>query len=219
MSSNTPMQERTRGYLLEHGVREAPAQVALREQTSKLAESNMQISPEQGQFLQVLLKSIGAKKVIEVGTFTGYSALTMALALPEDALLIACDVSEEWTSIGQPHWANAGVDGIIDLRLGPAVETLSKLEVEWQKGTFDFVFIDADKTNYDNYYEAALRMLRPGGVVAIDNVLWGGKVADPTEEDAETVAIRALNAKIRDDERVDVSMIPVGDGLTLARKR
>lgn len=219
MSSVTPMEERTRAYLIEHGVREVPAQTKLREETAQLAQSNMQISAEQGQFLQVLLRSIKAHKVIEIGTFTGYSALTMALALPKDALLIACDVSEEWTAVGRPYWAEAGVDDIIDLRLAPALETLGALEVEWQKGTFDFVFIDADKVNYSAYYEAALRLLRPGGIVAIDNVLWSGSVADPDVSDPDTDAIRALNDLVRDDERVDVSMIPIGDGLTLAHKR
>jgi caffeoyl-CoA O-methyltransferase len=213
------MEPSVRSYLLDHGVSETDAQIGLREATLELESASMQISPEQGQFLQLLLRSIGAKKVIEVGTFTGYSALTMALALPQDSLLVACDVSDEWTSIGKPFWEQAGVDGIIDLRLGPAVDTLASLEVEWQKGTFDFVFIDADKTSYSDYYEAALRLLRPGGIVAVDNVLWGGRVADASADDADTVAIRALNAKVRDDDRVFASMIPIGDGLTLAQKR
>ncbi len=219
MSTATPMKEEVRAYMLEHGVRETAEQRELREKTAGLEYGNMQISPEQGQFMQFLLSSTKAQKVIEVGTFTGYSALTMALALPKDSLLIACDVSEEWTSIGKPYWERAGVDDIIDLRIGPAAETLAGLEVEWQKGTFDFIFIDADKTSYDTYYEAALRLLRPGGIVAIDNVLWGGDVADDSVQDADTVAIRAINAKIAKDERVFVSMIPIGDGLTLAQKR
>jgi caffeoyl-CoA O-methyltransferase len=191
----------------------------LREETAGLEHADMQIGPEQGQLMALLLELLDARRVLEIGTFTGYSALVMALALPEDGRVVACDVSEEWTSIGRRYWEEAGVAHKIDLRLAPAAETLQALLADGREGTFDFAFIDADKEGYDRYYELALRLVRTGGLVAIDNTLWEGKVADPSATDADTEAIRALNAKLRTDERVTLSLLPVGDGLTLALKR
>ena len=191
----------------------------LREKTAQLEQANMQIGPEQGQFMGFLLELIGARYVLEIGTFTGYSALAMALVLPEDGRVVSCDVSDEWTTIGRRYWEEAGVDHKIDLRLAPAVETLEALLGEGRVGTFDFAFIDADKTNIDNYYELILELVRPGALVAVDNTLWEGKVIDPDATDADTEAIRAFNAKLKEDERVSISLVPIGDGLTLARKR
>jgi len=206
-------------YLLRVSLRDRDVLRRLREETATHERATMQIGPDQGQFMGLLLELIGAKNVLEVGTFTGYSALAMALALPEDGRLIACDISEEWTSIGRRYWEEAGVSHKIDLRLGPAGGTLEALLEEGRGGTFDFAFIDADKTGYDVYYERVLELLRPGGLVAVDNTLWEGKVADPTETDPDTEAIRAFNLKVRSDERVTLSLVPIGDGLTLARKR
>jgi predicted O-methyltransferase YrrM len=191
----------------------------LRAETLQLPMAMMQISVEQGRFMELLVQLTQAKKVLEVGVFTGYSALTVAQALPEEGRLIACDVSEEWTSIGRRYWQEAGVAHKIDLRIAPALQTLDGLLADGLGGTFDFAFIDADKSNYDAYYERILKLLRPHGLIAIDNTLWGGKVADETVQDADTVALRALNAKLRDDPRVSLSVLPVGDGLTLALKR
>jgi predicted O-methyltransferase YrrM len=191
----------------------------LRAETLQLPMAGMQISVEQGRFMELLTQLIQAKKVLEVGVFTGYSALVVAQALPEEGTLIACDVSEEWTSIGRRYWQEAGVAHKIDLRIAPALQTLDGLLVDGHAGTFDFAFIDADKTNYDAYYERTLQLLRPSGLIAIDNTLWGGRVADETAQDEDTVALRALNAKLRDDPRVSLSVLPVGDGLTLALKR
>jgi len=191
----------------------------LREETASMEQANMQIGPEQGQFMALLVELIGARSVLEVGTFTGYSALAMAVALPENGALVACDVSEEWTAIGRRYWEEAGVAHKIDLRLAPALETLDALLAEGRAGTFDFAFIDADKEGYDVYYERALELVRLGGLIALDNTLWEGKVADPTATDIDTEAIRAINTKLSLDERVTLSLIPVGDGLTLARKR
>jgi predicted O-methyltransferase YrrM len=179
----------------------------------------MQIGPDQGQFMGLLLQLMGARTVLEIGTFTGYSALAMALELPEDGRIVACDVNEEWTSIGRRYWEEAGVSHKIDLRLGPAVETLRGLLSEGLAGTFDFAFIDADKTGYADYYELCLQLVRPGGVVAVDNTLWEGKVADPLVTDADTEAIRAFNAKLVADPRVSLSLVPIWDGLTMARVR
>ena len=184
-----------------------------------MEQANMQVGPEQGQFMALLVELMGARNALEVGTFTGYSALAVALALPEDGRLVACDVSEEWTAIGRRYWEEAGVAHKIDLRLAPAVETLDALLAEGRAGTFDFVFIDADKEGYDAYYERALELTRAGGLVVLDNTLWRGDVADPTISDVDTDAIRAINAKLAVDERVTLSLLPVGDGLTLARKR
>ena len=191
----------------------------LREETASMEQANMQISPEQGQFMALLVELIGARSVLEIGTFTGYSALAMAVALPENGVLVACDVSEEWTAIGRRYWEEAGVGHKIELRLAPALETLDALLAEGRAGTFDFAFIDADKEGYDAYYERALELVRLGGLIALDNTLWEGKVADPAATDVDTEAIRAINAKLALDERVTLSLIPVGDGLTLARKR
>jgi len=215
------MNDEIHAYLLSVGVREHPELERLRHEASEHEAGMMQISPEQGALMQMLVRLQGASKCVEVGTFTGYSALAVALALPEDGELIACDISEEYTALGKPHWEAAGVAHKIDLRIAPASETLRALLEERGEGHFDFVFIDADKPNYRDYYELSLRLLRPGGCIGIDNVLWGGSTAKaPAEDDTEsTTALRELNAFVHGDARVDVSMIPVGDGLTLARKR
>ena len=206
-------------YLLDATLREPPLLRELRDETSRMPSANMQIAPEQGQFMALLAELTGATRALEIGTFTGYSALSVALAMPPDGRLTACDISEEYTSVARRYWARAGVADRIELRLGPAVETLDALIAEGRGGGYDFAFIDADKQGYDAYYERALVLLRTGGLVAVDNVLWGGQVADPADADPDTVAIRALNAKIRDDSRVAMSLVPVGDGLMLARKR
>ena len=206
-------------YLLAVSVREPPVLSALREETSKLPGAGMQISPEQGQFMRLLIELLGAQKALEVGVFTGYSSICVALALPEDGELVACDVSAEYTAIARRYWQQAGVEGRIRLELGPALETLDRLVASGAGGSFDFAFIDADKDNYLAYYERALTLLRRGGLIAIDNVLWGGSVADPQDQKPSTLAIRALNARLRDDERVSTSLVPIGDGVFLARKR
>jgi len=190
----------------------------LREETQQLPNALMQISFEQGQFMALLTRLLRARKTLEIGVFTGYSALVVAQALPDDGRLIACDVNEEWTAIARRYWEEANVAHKIDLRLAPALETLDSLLAEGQTETFDFVFIDADKPNYDAYYERALRLLRPGGLIAFDNTLWSGKVADPTAQDESTQALRALNAKLHRDNRIFLSVLPLGDGLTLALK-
>jgi caffeoyl-CoA O-methyltransferase len=206
-------------YLRQVSLREPAILQRLRDETRRMPQGGMQISPEQGQFMALLAKLVGARRCLEIGTFTGYSALVVALALPADGRILCCDVSETYTAVAKRYWAEAGVAGKIELRLGPALATLETLLGQGRAGTYDFAFIDADKENYDGYYEAALRLLRPGGLIAIDNVLWSGRVADPKAKDEETMALRALNAKLRDDERVDLSMLPIGDGLTLALKR
>jgi len=205
-------------YMLSASIRDTPVLQALREETDQLEWSLMQISADQAQFMHLLIKMIGAKKTIEIGTFTGYSTLMVAQALPDDGRVIACDVSEEWTAIAKRYWAQAGVTDKIDLRLAPAVETLQALLDQGQAGSFDFAFIDADKQSQPQYYELCLQLMRTGGVIAIDNVLWDGAVADQTDQGSDTVAIRELNAFVHHDERVDISMVPIGDGLTLARK-
>jgi caffeoyl-CoA O-methyltransferase len=205
-------------YLLDHSLREHPQQAALREATQAHARARMQISPEQGQFMALLVKLTGARRCIEVGVFTGYSALSVALALPADGYLLACDVSAEYTAIGQPYWARAGVAAKIDLRLAPARDTLDERLAAGDGATYDFAFVDADKTGYDDYYERCLHLLRPGGLLAIDNVRWSGAVAQPAA-DEDTRALQALNDKLHHDERIDLSMLPLGDGLSLARKR
>jgi predicted O-methyltransferase YrrM len=211
--------EKVRKYLLDHSLREPPVAAELRAATAKLPYAGMQISPEQGQLMALLVQAIGARRAIEIGTFTGYSALWVALALPADGKLVCCDVSAEWTAVGQPYWEKAGVAGKIDLRVAPAMATLDGLLAAGQAAAYDFAFIDADKTGYDGYYERCLQLLRPGGLIGIDNVLWGGDVADPKKRSADTLALRALNKKLHHDERVALSMLPVGDGLTLALKR
>ncbi|MBL0125441.1 MAG: class I SAM-dependent methyltransferase [Betaproteobacteria bacterium] len=207
-------------YLLDHSVREHPAQAALREVTRTHPHASMQISPEQGQFMALLIKLLGVRRAIEVGVFTGYSALTVALALPDDGTLLACDISDEYTRIGKPFWEQAHVAQKINLQLGPAVATLDARIKAGESGQYDFAFIDADKSSYDAYYERCLTLLRAGGLIAIDNTLWSGKVAIPSApEDADTAALQALNIKLHGDDRVDLSLLPIGDGLTLARKR
>jgi caffeoyl-CoA O-methyltransferase len=206
-------------YIDDISVRERAVQRRLREETQGIELSQMQISAAQGQFMGLLVELIGARRAIEVGTYTGYSALAVALALPDDGALIACDVSEEWTAVARRYWTEAGVDHKIDLRLAPAIETLDVLLNGGEAGRFDFMFIDADKENYDAYYERGLKLLRAGGLIAVDNVLWGGAVIDPADRSRDTRAIRVLNKKLKADERVTLSMLPVGDGLTLARKR
>ncbi len=207
-------------YLISNSLRETPIQARLREETAALGgPAGMQVSPEQGQLLAFLASLIGAKRVVEVGTFTGYSSLAVAFALPADGRITCCDVSEEWTAIAQRYWDQAGVAGKIELRLAPALETLDALVSEEGVDKVDMAFIDADKGNYDGYYEACLTLVRPGGLIAMDNVLWGGSVADPSNKSADTEAIRALNAKLKEDRRVDLSLLPIGDGLTLCRKR
>ena len=206
-------------YLLSVSLREPPLLYRLREETAALPHAVMQISPEQGQFMALLAELVGARRVLEVGIFTGYSALVVALALPTDGRIITCDVDEEMTAIARRYWAEGGVADKIDLRLGPAVDTLDALLSDGGADTFDFAFVDADKENYDAYYERALALLRQGGLMVIDNVLWSGAVADPNQKDADTNAIRALNAKLHGDQRVSLSLLPVSDGITLARKR
>jgi predicted O-methyltransferase YrrM len=215
---NVKLDERLYAYLQEHSVREHPVLRELREATAGMKHAGMQISPEQGQFMALLVRLMGARHAIEVGVFTGYSALTVALALPADGRLLACDISDEYTRIGRPHWEAAGVAHKIDLRLAPALATLDARLADGAAGQYDFAFIDADKTGYDGYYERCLKLLRPGGLIAIDNVLWSGDVARPAA-DADTAALQALNIKLHKDERIDLSMLPIGDGLTLARKR
>lgn len=206
-------------YLLNLSLREDEILAKLRQETHKLPQHEMQIAPEQGQFMGLLVKILGAKKTLDIGTFTGYSALSVALALPDDGKIISCDVSEEWTSIAKTFWETAGVLKKIDLKIAPALTTLNKLIDEGQAGTFDFAFIDADKNNYIHYYEAVLALLKPGGLAAIDNVLWEGTVANVNNQDNIVKSIRAFNEHVFHDKRVDISMVPIADGLTLARKR
>jgi predicted O-methyltransferase YrrM len=206
-------------YMNDVSLREAPLLLALREETAELSQRRMQISPEQGQFMALLVRLTGARRCLEVGVFTGYSSLATALALPDAGRIVACDVSEEWTAVARRYWQRAGVDHKIDLRLAPAIGTLDELVAAGHGGTFDFAFIDADKTSYLAYYERTLVLLRTGGLVLIDNTLWSGRVADPEVADADTVALRHFNEVLHRDERVDLSLLPLGDGLTLARKR
>jgi len=205
-----------RDYLWEKGMKEHPALEELREETAQLPESMMQICPEQGALMANLVRLMSAKRTIEIGTFTGYSALAVALALPEDGEIIACDISEKWTAIGKKKWEQAGVADKVDLRIGPALATLEELIAKGQEASFDFAFIDADKANYLDYYKMCLRLVRKGGVIAIDNVLWGGAVINPKIKDDDTNAIRELNDFLAQDDGVSLSMIPIGDGLTLA---
>jgi predicted O-methyltransferase YrrM len=207
-----------RRYLLSVSVREPEILARLREETAQLPMAMMQITPEQGQLMALLVRLLQARRCLEVGTFTGYSALWVALALPADGRLTACDVSAEWTAIGRRYWKEAGVAGKIDLQLAPALETLDRLISRGESGQFDFAFIDADKSNYWNYYERTLRLLRPGGLIAIDNTLWSGRPADADDRDATTSVIRDFNARLYRDRRVHISMLPVGDGVTLVWK-
>ena len=206
-------------YLFDVLSPRTPVQDRLRQETQALPQAGMQIGPDQGLFLGLLVRMLDARRVVEVGTFTGYSALAMAMALPPDGRIVCCDISEEYTAIARRYWKEAGVADRIDLRLGPATETLARLLATEGPASQDLAFIDADKSSYDAYYEACLQLIRPGGIIAIDNVLWSGKVADPAVKDRDTAALRALNLKIRDDRRVDAVVLTVGDGLTLARRK
>ena len=220
MSNRTlSIDDRTYDYLCDVSINEPDLLRQLREETAQLEYSVMQISPEQGQFMSLLIKMMAAKRAIEIGTFTGYSALAIAMGLPEDGCLIACDISEEWTAIGKRYWQLAGQADKIDLRLAPAIETLDGLLNYGQAGEFDFAFIDADKQNYLNYYERCLQLLRPGGLIVVDNVLWDGSVADPENQKPDTCSIREFNSFVKSDARIDLSMIPVGDGLSLIGKK
>ena len=204
-------------YMLSISLREPDVLRELRDETAQDENANMQISPEQGQFMGLLVKLLGAKQTIDLGVYTGYSSLCIGLALPSDGRVIACDINREWTDIARRYWRKAGVEDKIELRLAPAQHTLEDL-LEQGVDIFDFAFIDADKKNYDMYYEYCLQLIRPGGLIAIDNVLWGGAVADAAVNDADTVAIRNLNQKIHTDSRVDISLVPIADGLALVRK-
>jgi caffeoyl-CoA O-methyltransferase len=206
-------------YMRRVTLREPALLERLRQETAPLPNATFQISAEQGQFMALLMRLIGARRTIEIGVYTGYSALSVALALPEDGRIIACDINKEWTQVARRYWREAGVEGKIDLRLGPALATLDGLIASGQANQFDFVFIDADKTNYANYYERALVLLRPGGLIGVDNVLWYGRVIDSSFDDPDTRAIRAFNEQIHQDDRVWLSMLPVRDGLTLACKK
>ncbi len=219
----TEVDDRLHDYILANSLREPEVLRRLREETAVLPHAGMQIGPEQGQFMALLVELMGARRTLEIGTFTGYSALAVALALPADGRVVACDVSEEYTDVARRYWTEAGVADKIELHLAPALETLDRLLAPGpgggQAGCFDFAFIDADKVNYDDYYERVLLLLRPGGLAAIDNVLWKGKVVEAAPGDPDTQAIQALNAKLKHDSRVTISLLPLGDGLTLARKR
>lgn len=213
------LDDRLYQYLCDNSLREDDLLRALREETAALPKSMMQIAPEQGQFMALLVCLMGARRCIEVGVFTGYSSLAVATALPEDGYLLACDVNVEWTDIARRYWQQAGVADRIDLVLAPAGETLAARLADGEAGSYDFAFIDADKTGYDAYYEQCLKLLRPGGLIVLDNMLWNGSVADPQADDTDTLALKALNARLRDDERIDLSLLPVADGLALCRKR
>jgi caffeoyl-CoA O-methyltransferase len=223
MSNRTiRIDDRLYDYMLANSSREDDLLRRLRAETAKMPMSMMQIGPEQGQFMALLAELIGARNAIEVGTFTGYSAISVARVLPKGGKLVCCDISEEYTSVARRYWTEAGLADRIELKLAPATETLDAMLAAGGAGRFDFAFIDADKENYDAYYERILRLVRPGGLITIDNVLWDGKVADPAVRDADdvdTAAIRKLNAKLLADQRISLSLVPIGDGLTLARKR
>ena len=219
MAGRAPfLPEKIARYIQEHAVREPQVLRELRAATASVPHSGMQIGADQGNLMAMLVKLMGAKRCLEIGTYTGYSALAVALALPKDGKIICCDISEEWTNVGKPCWKKAGVEKKIDLRIGPALRTLDGL-LPKEKGKFDFAFIDADKENYENYYERCLQLLRRGGLIAVDNVLWSGEVANKEAQDELTVALRKFNDKLHKDERVDLVMLSVGDGVTLARKR
>jgi predicted O-methyltransferase YrrM len=206
-------------YLVGRGVREHPLLARLREETSALPMAQMQIAPEQGAFMALLAEATGARSYLEVGTFTGYSSLAVALAMPADARLVCCDLSEEWTAVARRYWREAGVEERIDLRLAPALETLARLRDEGGRDRFDLAFIDADKENYPGYYDAVVELLRPGGLLLIDNVFLGGRVVDATATGEAVDAVRAVNDRVIADERVTVAMVPIADGLTIVRKR
>jgi caffeoyl-CoA O-methyltransferase len=218
-SQKTELSTELHEYMLAVSLREPEILRRLRAETAALPNAGMQISPEQGQLMALLLRLMGAKRTIEVGVFTGYSSLITALALPEDEKIVACDVSEKYTAVAQRYWQEAGVAHKIQLHLAPATETLAQLLKTGEAGKFDFAFIDADKENYDAYYEHCLQLVRPGGLIVIDNVLWHGRVLDANDQSSDTQAIRAINQKLHTDERVELSLVPIGDGLTLLWKR
>jgi len=205
-------------YIEAHSLREHPAQAALRQATLEVPHHEMQIGPEQGQFMALLVRLLGARRTIEVGVYTGYSALAVALALPDDGRVLACDISDEYTRVGRPFWERAGVAHKIDLQLAPALQTLDARLAAGEAGAYDFAFIDADKSGYDAYYERCLQLVRSGGLIVLDNTLWSGDVARASTN-ADTIALQALNAKLHRDERIDLSLLPIEDGVTLARKR
>lgn len=219
MSQQIPISAALAEYIRSVSLREPEILQRLREENGRRPNASMQIAPEQGQFMAMLVRMLGAKRTIEVGVFTGYSSLSVALALPEDGCVVACDVSAEYTAVARRYWQEAGVAQKIDLRLAPALDSLDSLLAEGRAGSFDFAFIDADKKSYEAYYERTLALLRPGGVVAVDNVLWHGRLIDANDTDADTEAIRAFNRKLHCDERVYLSLVPIGDGMTLAYKR
>ena len=219
MADAVTLSDQLAHFVNDIAARETDVQRRLRQVTAKMPMAQMQISPEEASLLQFLARAIGARRAIELGTFTGYSALAVAYALPPDGKLIACDISDEWTRVGTPFWKEAGVADRIDLRLAPAVETLQALLREGQAETFDFAFIDADKAQYDTYYELVLKLLRRGGIAVLDNMLWSGHVADQSKNDPETRVLRQLNLKIRDDQRVDAALVAMRDGVQLVRKR
>ena len=218
MSLRSLLPEAVDAYVQNVAHAETPLQRRLREETQKMPMGMMQIGADQGAFLALLIRLLVARRAIEIGTFTGYSALAVAKALPADGKLVCCDISDEWTKIARRYWAEAGVADRIDLRLAPAADTLRDLLRDFGPGSFDFAFIDADKTGYDTYYEACLKLVRAGGLLAFDNTLWSGSVADPAKKDADTVALRALNLKVRDDPRVTSCLVSLGDGVLLALK-
>jgi caffeoyl-CoA O-methyltransferase len=219
MAGDLLFPEHVHQYLVSQSLREPQILRRLREETSALPNATMQISPEHGQFMALIIQLMGARRTLEVGVFTGYSYLAVALALPSDGRIVACDISEEYTNVARKYWKEAGVDHMIDLRLAPARETLHGLITQGQHHRFDFAFIDADKTGYEAYYECAIELIRPGGLIMVDNVLWSGRVADPAQNDRDTVALRAFNEKLHADSRVSLSMLPLSDGVTLALKR
>ena len=220
MSSRShAIEETIYDYMIATSVREPETLAELREETLKLPNHNMQISPEHGQFMGLLVRSLGVKKALEVGTYTGYSSIAVAMALPPDGKMVCCDISKEYTDVARRYWKKMGLESKIELRLGPGIEGLDALIKEGATGTFDFAFIDADKNNYDAYYERSLTLLRKGGMILIDNVFQGGKVADPKATSANVDAVKALNKKIHKDDRVYMSMLPIGDGVTIALKK
>ncbi len=216
---STFLDQKIQDYIQRTTLREEPLLRELREETARMPNARMQIGPEQGQFMRLLAKAIGARSYLEIGVFTGYSALSMALALPEDGQIVACDVSEEYTTVARRYWERAGVAGRIDLRLGPALDSLDRMLERGERDRFDMAFVDADKANVEGYYERALSLLRRGGLLLVDNVLWGGDVADPGIDDEDTHALRAITRKAQEDERVDLSLVPICDGILIARKR
>lgn len=220
MSTRTlSVDDRLYAYLLRTTLREPKVLTDLRQETAKLEGRGMQVAPEQAQFMRLLVESLGVRRAIEVGVFTGYSSTAVALSLPKDGLLVACDVSEEWTRTARKYWREAGVEGLIELRLGPALDTLDELLREGAAGSFDFAFVDADKENYLGYYDRCFALVRKGGLIAFDNALWDGRVADPEDQSESTKGIRLLNDRLHGDERVTISLVPIGDGMMLARKR